>query len=158
MKERVSKPIIAIAIVGLLVAGLMVWRMAVRHPDANAANEQASGTPAATTEREGESAAADDRSAGASTAAAEKTETALTNLVPLPLTAILAEAENGMWVSNKDYLSLPRGIQTFGGIEFHLDGMLQMQGKGSEAQGRKYRKQISLPLKEAGAVNARIGS
>ena len=91
MKERVSKPIIAIVISGVLVAGLMVWRMGNRHTDANAGNERASVTSTGTTEREGETAAAGDRSAVASAAEAGEPGVVLTNLVPLPLTAILTE-------------------------------------------------------------------
>ncbi len=78
--------------------------------------------------------------------------------VAIPLTPILIEAENGSWLRDKPYLEVPRGTRTLGGIEFRLEGMLQLQGKGSETRGRKYRGTIELPLAQAGITNGRFGS
>ena len=78
----------------------------------------------------------------------------LPELIPLPLAPIAIEAENGMWRTNSDYQIVPHGAQSLGGIEFVLDGLLQLQSTSSEAFNRSYRTNISLGLSEAAAVEA----
>ena len=82
----------------------------------------------------------------------------LPELVPLPLVPIAIEAENEMWRTNSDYAIVPHGTQALAGIEFVMDGMLQLQSTSSEAFNRAYRTNISLALAEAGAVGGRFGS
>lgn len=82
----------------------------------------------------------------------------LPELIPLSLTPICIEAENGMWRTNSDYQIVPHGTQSLGGIEFVLDGLLQLQSTSSEAFNRSYRTNIALALAEAGAAGGRFGS
>jgi|SRR6266850_573155 len=147
MKKTISTPVVAIVIAGILVTGIFAWRGLSRHGKSD--------VPEGSTPRlQAEDSISNDSTARASI----PQEGSLAELVPLPLSAILVEPENGMWTIDNGYLSVPRGTQSFGGIEFHLEGMLQMQGTGSERAGRKYRSEIRLPLAEAGVTSARIGS
>lgn len=88
----------------------------------------------------------------------EEAKDDLPELIPLPLTSIAIEAENGMWRTNSDYQIIPHGTQSIGGIEFVLDGMLQLQSTSSEAFNRSYRTNIAFALAEAGAAGGRFGS
>ncbi len=74
-------------------------------------------------------------------------------VIPISLVPHLIAAENISWLKDAEYLLVPRGTQHFGGIEFHLEGLLQLQGRGSESRKRSYRPQISIPL----AVTSRAG-
>jgi hypothetical protein len=112
--------------------------------------------PAAST---GETSNSPAESAAAEPAASVETETNnLPELIPLPLATISIEAENGMWRTSSDYTDLPHGTQSFGGIEFVFDGMLQLQSSGSESFNRSYRTNIALPLAQAGAAQGKFGS
>jgi hypothetical protein len=113
---------------------------------------------------EQQEAAAPRDNAASPSVTAPKTETPveandnLPELIPLPLAPIAIEAENGMWLTNGDYKIVPHGTQSFGGIPFVLDGMLQLQSTSSEAFQRSYRTNISLAFAEAGARGGRFGS
>lgn len=150
MKERISRSVLVIVITGIVLAGLITWKGLSRH-EKTAPPENSRGVV------EAETAASNDVSARAA-AAPTKNKMVLRDLVPLPLDTILTEAENGMWKSDKGFSSMPRGTQSFGGIEFHIEGLLQMQGNVSESRRQKYRNHMALPLAEAGVTNAEIGS
>src|SRR2546423_3756207 len=150
MKERISKSVLVIIITGIVLAGLIAWKGLNRNK--KTAHPEDSG------EVVGAETSASNDAPVRGAAASAKNKTVLLDLVPLPLDAILTEAENGMWTSDKGFSSMPRGTQSFGGIEFHIEGLLQMQGSVSESRRQKYRKQVALPLAEAGVTNAEIGS
>jgi hypothetical protein len=82
----------------------------------------------------------------------------LPELLPLPLAHIAIEAENGMWRTNSDYQIIPHGTQSFGGIDFVFDGLLQLQSTSSEAFNRSYRTNITLALTEAGAQGGKFAA
>src|SRR5437764_14205363 len=131
-----------VVIIGITVALLFVmYRFRPKTGPAPAAEQQ---EPAASSENPTPPV-----SAPKAEPSAEATDN-LPELIPLPLTPIAIEAENGMWRTNSDYQIVPHGTQSFGGIPFVLDGMLQLQSTSSEAFNRSYRTNISLALAEAG--------
>ena len=80
-------------------------------------------------------------------------ETGLPPVVPISLTNVVIDAENGSWLRDKDYLLAPHRAQDFGGIEFLMDGMIQLQGRMSkEWKNRSYRTTVILPLAQTNLV------
>lgn len=73
-------------------------------------------------------------------------------MVPISLAGVLIEAENSQWQKSEPFLSMPRGTQSFGGIEFWLEGMIQLQCKSSKDEKRSYREKIVVPLLQTNVV------
>ncbi len=149
MKERISKSVLVIVITGIILANLIVWKGLIprkKTPQSDNASEEIQGSITVS------------NAAAHATLSPAKNKTVLRDLVPLPLDTILTEAENKMWDSDKGFSAMPRGTQSFAGIEFHIEGLLQMQGSVSESRKQNYRNRIALPLAEAGVTNAEIGS
>ncbi|MGC3961504.1 MAG: carboxypeptidase-like regulatory domain-containing protein [Verrucomicrobiota bacterium] len=68
-------------------------------------------------------------------------------VIPISFVPYLIEAENGTWLKDEQYKLIPRGTQDLGGIEFHLEGMIQLQGRQSKDwKKRSYRQQVSISL------------
>lgn len=76
-------------------------------------------------------------------------------VVPLTLTNLLSEGENKPFVSEAMWKAPPRGSNVFGGIEFHIDGLIQLSGTGPEGQGRRYRERVVISLVETNGVGAK---
>jgi hypothetical protein len=75
-------------------------------------------------------------------------------VVPLSLAGVLVQAENDLAQIDTALLSLPRGTQSFGGIEFRMEGLVHLQGTASEQEQRKnFRRQVVVPLSRANAGN-----
>ncbi len=71
----------------------------------------------------------------------------LAPVLPVPLTNILSAAENGEWRKSGVWTAVPSGrTNDFAGVRFWLDGLVQLQGKSSAEQGKKYREKVVLPL------------
>jgi len=80
-------------------------------------------------------------------------EPGLPPVVPISLTNVVIDAENGSWLRDKDYLLAPHRAQEFGGVEFLMDGMIQLQGRMSkEWKNRSYRTTVILPLAQTNLV------
>ncbi len=71
---------------------------------------------------------------------------------PISLTNILTAAENDCWLKEPVWQAVPRGTQDLGGIEFHLEGLIQLFGQGPQGDGHAYREKIILPLIETNTV------
>jgi len=90
----------------------------------------------------------------APTPAAAPAEEGLPPVVPISLTNVLIDAENGSWLRDKDYQLAPHRPHEFGGVEFLMDGMIQLQGRLSkEWRNRKYRTTVVLPLAQTNIVD-----
>lgn len=66
-------------------------------------------------------------------------------VLPLTITNILAEAENKDWLNDAVWQVAPRGTQDFGGIRFHLEGVVQLKGQGF-GPTKPYREKVSVPV------------
>ena len=71
---------------------------------------------------------------------------------PISLTNLLTAAENDCWLKEPVWQAVPRGTQDLGGIEFHLEGLIQLFGQGPQGDGHAYREKIILPLIETTTV------
>ncbi|MGE3312372.1 MAG: M56 family metallopeptidase [Limisphaerales bacterium] len=79
----------------------------------------------------------------------------LPKVVPLRLTDLLVQAENRDWLEQPVWKAVPRGTNVFGGIEFRMDGMIQLAGTGPEREGKSYRDRVVVPLVETNRTGAR---
>jgi RNA polymerase sigma factor (sigma-70 family) len=75
-------------------------------------------------------------------------------VVPISLASLLVPAENDQWDKSSVFKVMPRGKQLLGGIEFWLEGMLQLQSSASRDEGRGYRQRILVPLTETNLAAA----
>lgn len=66
-------------------------------------------------------------------------------VLPLTITNILAEAENKDWLNDAVWQVAPRGTQDFGGIRFHLEGVVQLKGQGF-GPTKPYREKVVVPV------------
>ena len=139
MKDLFSKPVLATFLAAVAIIAAVVW---AHHP---ATKPQ---TVAATNSAPAPVAMAAAPAPAAKPAAAPAQDTSgLPPVIPIPLTNVVIDAENGSWVKDKDYLAAPHKPQEFGGVLFLMDGMLQLQGRQSkEWKKRSYREDIVVPI------------
>jgi hypothetical protein len=145
--RQLAKPVLAIIAAGLVLSLCLVW-IGLRHrhqiPDQPSSQSQAATEPRA------EAALPVREVPTAPTVAGDG---GLPPVVPIPLKPMLIDAENGSWLRDKDYLLAPHRAQEFGGVEFLMDGMIQLQGHGSrDVRDRKYRLLVAIPLSETNRV------
>ena len=69
-------------------------------------------------------------------------------VVPISLAGLLVPAENDQWDKSAVFKVMPRGKQVFGGVEFWLEGMIQLQSRAAKEDNRSYRQTITVPLGE----------
>jgi len=77
-------------------------------------------------------------------------------VVPLHLTNLLVHAENRAWLEEPVWKAPPRGSNTFGGIEFHIEGMIQLFGTGPEREEKIYRERVVVPLISTNTSGSRL--
>ena len=75
-------------------------------------------------------------------------------VVPISLAGVLVPAENDQWDKNSAIKAIPRGKQIFGGVEFRIEGMIQLQSKGARDDQQNYRQTIVVPLAETNVTAA----
>jgi uncharacterized GH25 family protein len=142
---RLSGPVLAFGIVGLIIILAVSWlgyRRQQSHPPAPVVAETElvpQSSPATNATEEIVATAAED--------AAQTFPDGLPPVIPISLVPQLIEAENSTWLKDEQYRLIPRGTQDFGGIEFHLEGLIQLQGRLSKDwKKRSYRPLVSIPL------------
>jgi beta-lactamase regulating signal transducer with metallopeptidase domain/protocatechuate 3,4-dioxygenase beta subunit len=67
-------------------------------------------------------------------------------VVPLRLTNLLVRAENRSWFEEPAWKAQPRGSNVFGGIEFHLEGIIRLSGAFPESEAKTHRDRVVVPL------------
>ena len=93
------------------------------------------------------------------TAAAEPSATGtggLPPVVPISLAPVFVPPENDQWSSGKEFLAMPRGVQQFGGIEFWLEGVVELQSTRTQEDKQSFREKIAVPLALTNAAGAQI--
>lgn len=139
-EQPIAKSVWAIVIVGLVVIVLTIWTDLRRR---KAAPEQ----PAPVVKTSTHAVLPARMIASAPADAASTLAPGLPPVIPISLAGVLTRAENGSWLRDKDYLLVPHRPQTFGGVEFLMDGMIQMQGLASLiTKNRSYRTNVIIPL------------
>src|SRR5688572_1762768 len=143
-ERRISNSVLLVGNAALLLALVALWFGLRRLP--NAAGEDA-------TQSEAQSASGESNGAVGEATKPSATEPAavvageLPPIIPVSLAPHLIDAENDSWLRDEQYKLIPRGTQDFGGIEFHLEGLIQLQGRASKDwKRRSYREQIRIPL------------
>jgi hypothetical protein len=143
---RVSAPVLAFGLIALILSAVVGWYGYQRHQARGGA-----AADAAATDPDPDLASAPDSDGEIMPAEPEVVAMTFPDgfppVIPISLVPHLIEAENGTWLKDNQYKLLPRGTQDFGGIEFHLEGMIQLQGRQSKDWKKySYRQQVSLPL------------
>lgn len=143
---RISKPVLILTTAAVALTLLLVWvRLGSREqPQVEADSQPAAAAPSASAEIAPNSETA--------IQPAVRWEGGLPPVVPISLAGVLIEAENSQWQKSEPFLSMPRGTQNFGGIEFWLEGMIQLQCKSSKDENRSYRERIVVLLVQTNAV------
>jgi uncharacterized GH25 family protein len=67
-------------------------------------------------------------------------------VIPISLVPHLIDAENSHWNKSDTFLAMPRGTQSLAGIEFWLEGIIQLQSKSTKSEGRTFRENVNIPL------------
>jgi len=77
-------------------------------------------------------------------------------VIPISLGSIITQAENDQWDKSAVFRVMPRGTQSFGGIEFWVEGAIQLQSKSSKDEKREYREKIVVPLAQTNLVEGGV--
>jgi hypothetical protein len=143
---RISKPVLVLATAAVALTLLLVWlRLGPREQrQADAGSQPAPEAVSLPAEIATKSAPA--------IQSAVRLEGGLPPVVPISLAGVLIEAENSQWQKSEPFLSMPRGTQSFGGIEFWIEGMIQLQSKSARDDNRSFRERIVVPLLQTNFV------
>jgi hypothetical protein len=142
--QHISKPVLAFVTGGIVLVALIFWFGPLHHE-----KHQPAVTPPPQPDVVSASATPVTNLPTATAA-----ETGLPPVVPISLTNVVINAENGSWLRDKDYLLAPHKPQEFGGVEFLMDGMIQLQGRLSkEWKNRSYRSAVTIPLAQTNIVD-----
>lgn len=138
MKNSISKSVLGIVVAAIAIMAAVLWfdhrpPSPSPAPQSTEAKAEVPAAPAAT-----------NSSPSAPVTAQDNGE--LPPVIPISLTNVVVDAENGTWLTNKDFLRVPHQPQMFGSVTFLMDGMIQLQGLGSQTRDRNYRTSIVLPL------------
>lgn len=90
------------------------------------------------------------------TAPVARLDGALPPVIPISLGSIITPAENDQWDKSAVFRVMPRGTQYFGGIEFWMEGAIQLQSKSSLDEKKQYREKIVVPLAQTNFVERAI--
>lgn len=143
MKTSISKSALGIVFAGLVLIIAAIWFGMASHKkaapvEAPPAIETPAAVPAA-------KPAPKPAPAPARPAIVRTTDTSLA-VIPISLTNVIIGTENNVDAAMK---SLPSGTQVYGGIEFWLQGMVQLQSLATRDEQRKnFRTSIIVPLAE----------
>src|ERR1051325_6735979 len=139
--QRIRKPGLAFGVAGLVVAVLLLWfGLARRNRTETPAVQPAEAQTLPPTEVAATPAVAPEEKPTVA-----RPEGELPPVVPISLAGVFVSPENDQW-SNPTFLCLPRGTQHFGGVEFWLEGMIELQSKSSSDERKGYREKIIVPL------------
>lgn len=148
--QGISPAVWAITAVGILLTLFLAWTGLRSHPAPTPGKKEESALPPKTIVTDPPPPLPQ-----ATSTPEPVNDQGLPPVIPVPLAGIVVAAENGAWINDKDYLSVPHLPQNFGGVRFLMDGLIQLQGQVSkENRNRKYRTAVSVPL----SLTNQIGS
>ncbi|HEX7655246.1 MAG TPA: carboxypeptidase-like regulatory domain-containing protein, partial [Verrucomicrobiae bacterium] len=141
MKNTISKPALGIIGLGLILITLFLWIGQRKHQATPPANNPEA-TPAA--------AATPAPNLPLPVAAQAQTQPTGLAVIPISLTNLLVADQI---YPDSAMKNLPAGTQVYGGIEFWLQGQLQLQSLATrDEQHKNYRPNIIIPLDETNTV------
>src|ERR1041385_6130516 len=163
--RSIGKPVIAVALVAMALLVMLVWMRSRAQAHNPGETPPPTPTPTPATPRPPKPPAPAPPSRDPATPTpAPAAEPAIASgpanpglppVVPVPLKPVLIDAENGSWLKDADYLRAPHAAREFGGVEFLMDGMVQLQSHQSVERSRSYRTQIVVPLTQTNVVGGR---
>jgi uncharacterized GH25 family protein len=145
---RFSGPVLAFGIVGLAIILAVSWYGYRRQQAQSHPAPDTSPTAAAA----GDNPSSEPTVAVISPAPLRTFDGELPPVVPINLSDTIVEPENLLWLTDKSWLSQPRGTQTLAGVEFHIHGLIQLQSTASVRAKQNYRAQVLVPLTEANLI------
>ncbi len=139
-RQSISKPVLAFVLAGLAVSVAFVWLLLSRNQQkpsdtASSPVEAVEPVPAVRTQEA-------EISPGA--VASAKSEGGLPPVIPVSLRSV--PKANGDWLTSRAFLAFPRGTQSFGGIEFWLDGVVILQCQAGINNKQDYPLSVAVPL------------
>ncbi len=75
-------------------------------------------------------------------------------VTPILLASVFIPSENDQWNRSKEFLAMPRGLLGFGGIEFWLEGVVELQSTRTKEDHQDYREKIVVPLALTNSIGA----
>ncbi len=76
-------------------------------------------------------------------------------VIPVSLVALLVEPENDVW-NAKPWSNYPHASQKFCGVDFNIEGVIQLESAGSVQGKRFYRKSVVVPLTITNATESEV--
>ncbi|MDR3460574.1 MAG: carboxypeptidase regulatory-like domain-containing protein [Verrucomicrobiae bacterium] len=152
MKTPISKSVLAVVLAGMaLIAGLVELRLHSGKPSAVEAASAVTEKTAATA-----AAAPAPKAAPAKPAANVGTLNNSLPVIPISLTPFLDAVDAAVARTDSAMQSLPHGPQVYGGIDFLLEGAINLQGLGTlEEQNKSYRTNAVVSLDETNTVEGK---
>ncbi|MFO1478302.1 MAG: carboxypeptidase regulatory-like domain-containing protein [Verrucomicrobiota bacterium] len=136
-RQKISLRILALGLGLIFVALALLW-LSGRKPEKPAPATNAIAAPATTP--------APPAIASAPSEPAKPANDGLPPVIPIPLAGVLSATENAPWLTNTNWLSLPRGARVLGGIAYQIDGLIQLQGLALDQRGECFRPEVNLAL------------
>ncbi|NOS72614.1 MAG: carboxypeptidase regulatory-like domain-containing protein [Verrucomicrobia bacterium] len=141
-RYRITKRLLTIVLVGTAVISMIVWFGL--HQRNRSAVQIAEQTEAAPTQAVSETAPAPEAVSNALESIPTLTGE-LPPVIPISLAPFFAEPENGVW-SSKPWSYFSIGTQTYCGVEFNIQGVIQLGSPGSVQSKRLYRGNVTVSL------------
>jgi len=147
MKNSISKPVLAMVAAGLALIVAFLWF----GPYTRTKKDEPAPSPIVAGQSTANPASP---SAPAPVSSAAEPVDGLPAVIPISLTNVITAAENNVAQFDPPMRSLPHGTQVYGGIEFWLQGMIDLQGSAArDQQSLNFRIRVNVPLDETNLVN-----
>ena len=159
-KQRLSGPVLAFGIVAILICALVGW-FGIRRQRANPSAETTAQTAGVSTPLT--DSATNETSSTEAPIVPRTFEGGIPPVIPISLASVLVEPESGVWAKDKPWIYIPHGSNTYCGVDFNIEGVIQLEGLGSIQGKRFYRKSVTVPLtvtnsNEVGLQVAELGT
>jgi uncharacterized GH25 family protein len=138
MKNSISKSVWGIVALGLILTGVAIWFGTHRQKNSDTV------APLAETKSPSISSPA----MAKTTAVRVTPDFASTAVIPISLSNVISDADSDWFRNNANIKALPQGTKIYGGIEFWLQGVIQLQGLATQDQHQNFRTSIVVPLDE----------
>jgi uncharacterized GH25 family protein len=147
--RSIGKSVLTVCVAAIAVLLLLVW-FKLRSRDRSSERPVAE-APATTQQSPKETMPAAAPTVAPAAPVSSVTANGLPPVVPIPLAPVLIDAENGPWLRDKN---APHAAQEFGGIEFLLDGRVQLQSR--DPKTHTYRTHIEIPVTQTNFVSGQM--
>ena len=137
---RLSGPVLAFGFVCFAICALIGW-YALKERKHSAIDDSQQAVIAAVT---AETSSATDTNLAEPVAEYDLSQ-GIPPVIPVSLAPFLVELENDVW-KTKQWSNYPHTPQKYGGVDFNIEGVIQLESSGSVQGKRLYRKSVVVPL------------